>query len=92
MAHNRIFIELYLAKKFQRMKSRSVKEFPKYSVDSGGNWPVERLLLTDVEVKLIEQNPEKFVEEVHVRATQMSRVLEDFLRESHGEPRWGLND
>jgi hypothetical protein len=32
------------------------------------------------------------MEEMWVRATQVSSVLENILREPHGVPRWGINE
>jgi hypothetical protein len=44
------------------------------------------------EVKLMAEDPEQVMEEMWVRATQVSSVLEDILHEPQGEPRWGLNE
>ena len=44
------------------------------------------------EVKLMAEDPEQVMEELWVRATQVSSVLENILHEPHGVPRWGLNE
>jgi hypothetical protein len=44
------------------------------------------------EEKLMAEDPEQVMEEMWVRATQVSSVLENILHEPHGEPRWGLNE
>ncbi len=44
------------------------------------------------EVKLMAEDPEQVMEEMWVRATQVSSVLENILHEPHGVPRWGLNE
>jgi hypothetical protein len=38
------------------------------------------------------ENPAKIMEEIRVRAEQVSSVLEGILLEPHGQPRWGLNE
>lgn len=50
------------------------------------------LLLTEGEVKITAEMPEKVMEEIHARAEQVGSVLENILLEPHGHPRWGLND
>ena len=50
------------------------------------------LLLTEGDVKMMVENPAKIMEEIRVRAEQVSSVLEGILLEPHGEPRWGLNE
>ncbi len=44
------------------------------------------------EEKLTAEDPEQVMEEMWVRATQVSSVLENILLEPHGVPRWGLNE
>jgi hypothetical protein len=53
---------------------------------------VVHLLLTEGEVKMMAENPEKVIEQIRVRAEQVSSVLEGILLEPHGQPRWGLNE
>ena len=50
------------------------------------------LLLTEGNVKMMAEDPEQVMEEIQLRATQVSSVLEDILLESHGRPDWGLNE
>jgi hypothetical protein len=54
------------------------------------------LLLTEGEIRMMaenpEQNPEQVMEEIQVRATQVSSVLEGILLEPHGRPDWGINE
>ena len=50
------------------------------------------LMITDRDVKLLATDPERFMEEVRLRATSIGPVLEAILHESHGQPRWGLNE
>jgi hypothetical protein len=50
------------------------------------------LMITDRDVKLLATDPERFMEEMQSRATKIGPVLEAILRESHGQPRWGLNE
>ena len=42
-------------------------------------------------VKLVE-NPEHVIEEIQMRATVVSSILEGILSEPHDHPDWGLND
>jgi hypothetical protein len=42
--------------------------------------------------KVMADDPEQVMEEMWVRATQVSSVLENILREPHGVPRWGINE
>ena len=49
-------------------------------------------MLTEGDVRAMAENPEKAMEEIHLRATKMSQVLENILHESHGVPRWGINE
>lgn len=58
---------------------------------AAGN-PAVPLLLTAGDVNAMNQNPEQAMEDIRLRATQMSQILEDILHEPHGEPRWGLNE
>lgn len=44
------------------------------------------------DVKLMAEDPEQVMEEMWVRATQVSSVLENILQEPRGVPRWGLNE
>ena len=50
------------------------------------------LLLTQGKVEVRVDNPEQIMEEIRVRAEQVSSILEGILTEPHGEPRWGLNE
>ena len=58
---------------------------------ASGNHAVH-LMLTEGEVRTMAENPDKAMEEIHLRATKMSQVLEKILQESHGIPRWGINE
>jgi hypothetical protein len=44
------------------------------------------------DVKVMAEDPEQLMEEMWLRATQVSSVLESILREPHGVPRWGINE
>lgn len=50
------------------------------------------LLLSDNEVTVSVDNPERVMEELQARASTVSSVLEGILLEPHGRPDWGLND
>ena len=50
------------------------------------------LLLTEGDVKLMAENPERVMKEIELRATQVSSILEKILLEPHGRPDWGIND
>jgi hypothetical protein len=50
------------------------------------------LLLTDSDVQMMVENPEQVMEEIQVRATQVSSVLEGILLEQHGQSHWGINE
>ena len=50
------------------------------------------LLMTADDVKMMAEDPELVMEEMWLRATRVGSVLENILREPHGEPRWGLNE
>jgi hypothetical protein len=54
--------------------------------------PAVPALFTDEDIKLMAENPRQVIENIQVRATQMSTVLMEILREPHGEPDWGLNE
>lgn len=60
--------------------------------NTGGAESVIHLLVTADEVKMMAEDPEQVIEEIEFRATQVSSVLEDILREPHGVPRWGINE
>jgi hypothetical protein len=62
------------------------------NVSSGGGMSAVHLLLTQGEVKLMVENPEQVMEEIRLRAEQVSSVLESILMEPHGQPRWGINE
>lgn len=63
------------------------------SVTGGlGSMAVVNLLLKESDIKMMSVNPEQVMEEIRLRATQVSSVLEKILLEPHGEPRWGLNE
>jgi hypothetical protein len=53
---------------------------------------VAHLLITEGDLKMIADDPERVMEEMWLRATEVGSVLENILREPHGEPRWGLNE
>lgn len=50
------------------------------------------LLLTEGDVKLMAENPERVMENIEARATAVSSVLEKILAEPHGHGDWGIND
>ncbi len=50
------------------------------------------LLLPAGHVELRVEDPEQVMEEIQLRATQVSSVLEEILSDSHGRPDWGLNE
>lgn len=50
------------------------------------------LLLTEGDVKLMVENPERVMKDIELRATQVSSILEKILLEPHGRPDWGIND
>ena len=41
---------------------------------------------------MMAENPEQVMEEIQLRATQVSSVLEGILLEPHGRPNWGINE
>ena len=53
---------------------------------------VVHLLLTEGDVKLMAENPERVMKDIEFRATKVSSVLEDILHEAHGRPDWGINE
>ena len=59
--------------------------------DTAGH-PVVPTLFTEVDIKLMAENPRQVIENIQARATQISSVLAEILREPHGEPDWGLNE
>jgi hypothetical protein len=69
----------------------SVKHTQSVSIGTGGIEAVH-LLLTEGDVKLMAEAPEKVMKEIHARAERVSAVLEGILSESHGHVRWGLNE
>ena len=50
------------------------------------------LMLREGDSRMIAEDPERLMEEIRSRATQIGSVLEGILHEPHGEPRWGLNE
>jgi hypothetical protein len=50
------------------------------------------LLITKGDIELMAANPEVAMEEIRVRATQMSSVLANILKDTHAHPHWGLNE
>ncbi len=50
------------------------------------------LLLTEGHADMMAENPEHVMQEIELRATQVSSVLEGILLEPHGRPDWGLNE
>ena len=59
---------------------------------AGGAGSAVHLLITEQNVKLIVESPEQVMEEIELRATQVSSVLEGIFLEPHGQPRWGINE
>lgn len=59
---------------------------------AGNPEPQVHLLITAGDVALMATNPEVAIEEIRVRATQMSSVLEAILRDTHGHIDWGINE
>jgi hypothetical protein len=57
-----------------------------------GSMAAVHLMLADRKLTTLSARPEQVIEEIRLRATQVSSILEDILREPHGEPRWGLNE
>ena len=50
------------------------------------------LLLTEGEMNLTADNPERVMDEIHIRAERVGAVLEAILLEPHGRPQWGTED
>jgi hypothetical protein len=49
------------------------------------------LLLTEGDVQRMAESPEQVMEEIWVRATQVSSTLESIFHEPHREPQWDLD-
>jgi hypothetical protein len=60
--------------------------------NTGGEGSVVHLTVRADDVKMMAEDPEQLMEEMWLRATQVSSVLESILREPHGVPRWGINE
>ena len=60
--------------------------------NTGGAGSVVHLMVRADDVKMMADDPERVMEEMWLRATQVSSVLENILREPHGVPRWGINE
>ena len=60
--------------------------------NTGGAGSVVHLTVRAGDVKMMADDPERVMEEMWLRATQVSSVLENILREPHGVPRWGINE
>lgn len=58
----------------------------------GGTSSVVPLLITDGDMRMLVEDPELVMEEIELRATEVGSVLENILREAHGQPRWGINE
>jgi hypothetical protein len=69
----------------------SVKQISSVSIGAGGIEAVH-LLLTEGDVRLMAEAPEKVMAEIHARAERVSSVLEGILSETHGRACWGLNE
>lgn len=50
------------------------------------------LLITEGDIELMAANPEAAMEEIQMRATKISSVLADILKDTHTHPHWGLNE
>jgi hypothetical protein len=61
------------------------------NVTSAAGSPVH-LLITQGDIKTMAESPEQAMEEIELRATQVSAVLEGIFLEPHGYPQWGLNE
>ena len=61
-------------------------------VDAAGEFHAVHLLLTEGEPKKLAHDPEWWMADIETRATEVGSVLEGILHESHGIPRWGLNE
>jgi hypothetical protein len=60
--------------------------------NTGGTDSVVHLLVKGGSSNVMPEDPERVMEEMWLRATRVSSVLENILHEPHGEPRWGLNE
>ena len=60
--------------------------------NTGGTGSVAHLLIAEGDVKMMAEDPERVMEEIALRATQVGSVLEGIFLEPHGQPRWGLNE
>jgi hypothetical protein len=65
---------------------------PNISLAAIGEMPSVHLLLTEGDVELMAKDPDRVMEDIRMRTTEMGSVLEEILSQSHGEPRWGLNE
>jgi len=61
-------------------------------VGGAGHVEAVHLLLTEGDVQMMAENPEQVMEDIRVRATMVSSVLEDILLEPRGRTDWGLNE
>lgn len=52
---------------------------------------VAPLLLTEGDVQRMAESPEQVMEEIWVRATQVSSTLESIFHEPHREPQWDMD-
>ena len=50
------------------------------------------LLLTEGRMGIQVDEPEQVMEDIRLRATQVSSILEGILQEPHGRTDWGLNE
>ena len=62
------------------------------TTNTSGTGGAVHLTISAVGSKTTPEDPELVMEEIWLRATQVGSVLENILREPHGEPRWGLNE
>lgn len=67
----------------------AVQQTVSSSVGASG---VVHLMITEGRVKVVVEEPERVMEEISKRATQIGPVLESIFREPRGQPRWGLNE
>ena len=84
--------DLPLAFRPQLNKGEIVNSLSTDSVKAAGGSPAVHLMLTEGAVRLMGQNSEQVMEDLRIRATGMSKVLEGILNEPHGQPHWGLNE
>lgn len=59
---------------------------------TGGAVSAVHLMITEGDVKMMAESPEQVMEEIRLRAEQVSSVLEGIFLEPHGQPRWGINE